>query len=241
MTLFATLGETLLSAVRDNCYFSLILTVGGYLLALYLQKRFKSTLFNPVVIALCLTILGLKLFDVDYETYRKDAAALTYLVTPTTICLAVPLYRQFELVKRNWLAILAACVVGTFVNAILVWLCARAFQMEFAEYMTLLSKSITMAIGVGITQEFGGYVPITCGIITIAGVTGNLSGIFFLKRLNILSPMAQGLAIGVSSHAFGTARALEIGETEGAFSGLAIALTGVCTVLVAPLAAAMPV
>ena len=107
--------------------------------------------------------------------------------------------------------------------------------------MTLLSKSITMAIGAGITQEYGGYVAITCAVITITGVTGNMCGTYFLRKCGIVSPIAQGLAIGVSSHAFGTARALEIGETEGAFSGLAIAITGVFTVLAAPIAAALPV
>ena len=226
---------------RENCYLSATTTVGGYLLALSLQKKFKTTLFNPVLVALFFTLIALQLFNIDYETYRRDAAPITFLITPATICLAIPLYRQFELVKANWLAILAACSVGTVVNAVLVWLVARAFQMEYVEYMTLLSKSITMAIGAGITQEYGGYVAITCAVITITGVTGNMCGTFFLRKFGILNPVAQGLAIGVSSHAFGTARALEIGETEGAFSGLAIAITGVLTVLIAPLAAAAPV
>lgn len=226
---------------RENHDLSLTATVGGYLLALFLQKRFKSPLFNPVLVALFLTLIALWLFDIDYESYSRDAAPLTFLITPTTICLAIPLYRQFELVKRNWLAILAACSVGTFVNILLVWIVARAFQMEYVEYMTLLSKSITMAIGAGITQEYGGYVAITCAVITITGVTGNMCGTYFLRKCGIVSPIAQGLAIGVSSHAFGTARALEIGETEGAFSGLAIAITGVFTVLAAPIAAALPV
>ena len=233
--------DAIATLFRENLYLSLTATVGGYLLALALQKKYKCILFNPVLVALFLSLVALKLFDIDYETYRRDAAPLTFLVTPTTICLAIPLYRQFELVKRNWLAILAACSVGTVVNVLLVWLVARAFQMEYVEYMTVLSKSITMAIGAGITQEYGGYVAITCAIITITGVTGNMCGTYFLKKCGILSPIAQGLAIGVSSHAFGTARALEIGETEGAFSGLAIAITGVFTVLAAPIAASLPV
>lgn len=233
--------DAIATLFRENLYLSLTATVGGYLLALALQKKYKCILFNPVLVALFLSLIALKLFDIDYETYRRDAAPLTFLVTPTTICLAIPLYRQFELVKRNWLAILAACSVGTVVNVLLVWLVARAFQMEYVEYMTVLSKSITMAIGAGITQEYGGYVAITCAIITITGVTGNMCGTYFLKKFGILSPIAQGLAIGVSSHAFGTARALEIGETEGAFSGLAIAITGVFTVLAAPIAASLPV
>ena len=122
-----TFWDAVASILRENGYLSLTLTVGGYLLALALQRRFKSTLFNPVLIALFLTLVGLKLFEIDYESYRRDAAPLTFLVTPTTICLAVPLYRQFELVRRNWLAVLSACVVGTLVNVLLVWLVARAF------------------------------------------------------------------------------------------------------------------
>ncbi|MGI6400675.1 MAG: LrgB family protein [Thermoguttaceae bacterium] len=234
------LWESIAPIFRENGYFGLTMTVGGYLLSLVLQKKYKSPFFNPVLIALCLTLVGLKLFSIDYESYALDALPLTYLITPATVCLAVPLYRQFETVKRNWLAILAACCVGTIVNMILVWIVARAFQMEYEEYITFLSKSITMAIGVGITEEYGGYVAITCAVITIAGITGNMSGVYFLKKCGIVNPAAQGLAIGSTSHAFGTAKALEIGETQGAFSGLAIALTGVLTVLMAPLASILP-
>lgn len=231
---------TLNAALRDNCFFCLLLTVGAYLFALFLQRKFRSSLFNPVLISLLATVVGLKTLNIDYETYQRGAAPLMYLITPATVCLAIPLYRQFELVKRNWLAVLGACCAGTIANVLMVWLVARAFQLEYAEYMTFLSKSITMAIGARITEEYGGYVAITCAVITIAGVTGNLCGVFFLKKCHIYNPIAQGLGIGVCSHAFGTARALELGETEGAFSGLAIAITGVCTVLAAPIASVLP-
>ena len=106
--------------------------------------------------------------------------------------------------------------------------------------MTLLSKSITIPIGADVTQELGGVDPITCGIISFTGIMGNVLGSSIMSRLGIVTPLAQGLGIGVSSHAMGTAKALELGETPGAFSGLAIGLTGVCTVLLAPLAASLP-
>ncbi len=233
-----------LTYLRDlfahNMFFSLSITLGGYLLGISLRRRFPILLFNPLLVSLLVIILSLKVLEIDYTTYKEQSYPLSYLLTPSTICLAIPLYRQFELVKKNLRAIMAAVVSGVVVNILIVWLVARCFHLEYADYVTFLTKSITTAIGVGVTEELGGNVPITCAVIALSGIVGNALGDKVLRLLRLSDPMAQGLGIGVASHGIGTTRALELGETQGAFSGLAIALTGLLTVLVAPFAAQLP-
>lgn len=224
----------------ESRYLCLLVTVGTYLIGRALQRRYNSAFVNPILISIGCSILGLIVFRIDNKTYQQATSGLSLLMTPATICLAVPLYRQFELVKANWRAILGACLAGVLCNFLLVWLISRAFSLEYEQYVTLLSKSITIPIGADVTQELGGIVPITCGTISFTGIMGNILGSSIMSRLGIVTPLAQGLGIGVSSHAMGTARALELGETQGAFSGLAIGLTGVCTVLLAPFAASLP-
>lgn len=224
----------------QNMFFGLIVTLGGFFLGLSLYKRYPIPLFTPLLVSIIVIILSLKIFHVDYSTYKAQSYPLSYLLTPSTICLAIPLYRQFELVKKNWRAIAAAIAAGTASNVLIVWLVALIFHLEHTEYVTFLTKSITTAIGIGVTEELGGNVPIACAVIATSGVVGNALGDRVLRLCRLYEPIAQGLGIGVASHAIGTARALELGETQGAFSGLAIVLTGLLTVLIAPLAALLP-
>ncbi|MBQ9371360.1 MAG: LrgB family protein [Thermoguttaceae bacterium] len=231
-------------ALRDlfahNMFFGLTVTLGGYFLGIALRKKLPILLFTPLLVSIIVIIVSLKLFKIDYTTYKTQTYPLSYLLTPSTICLAIPLYRQFELVKKNWRAILAAIVAGTASNVLIVWTVALCFHLEYRDYVTFLTKSITTAIGVGVTEELGGNVPITCAVIALSGIVGNALGDRVLRLCRLYEPIAQGLGIGVASHGIGTTRALELGETQGAFSGLAIALTGLLTVLIAPFAALLP-
>ena len=232
--------NSLRDVVAANMFTGLLLTLGGYFLGAFLQRKRRLVIFNPLLISIVVIIVGLKLFRIDYATYRSQTSGLSYLLTPTTICLAIPLFRQFELVKKNWRAIMASISAGVACNVALVWLVARIFDMNYSEYVTFLTKSITTAIGAGLTEELGGSTPIACATIALSGIVGNALGDRVLRALRILDPLAQGLGIGVASHGIGTARSLELGETQGAFSGLAIALTGILTVVVAPFAALLP-
>lgn len=232
--------EHIRALIAANMYLGLFLTLGGFFLGRRLQKKKRLLIFNPMLVSIVLTIVGLKVFHVDYAIYRKETAGLSYLLTPSTICLAIPLFRQFELVKKNWRAIVSAILAGAATNVAIVWTVARCFHFDQSEYVTFLTKSITTAIGVGVTEELGGVVPIACAAIALSGIVGNALGDKVLNLFRITEPIAQGLGIGISSHGIGTARSLELGETQGAFSGLAIALTGVLTVIAAPFAAILP-
>ena len=160
---------------------------------------------------------------------------MSYFLTPATVCLAIPLYRQLELLKKNLVAVGTAILAGVAGSAGSIFIMSKAFGLEHAHYVTLLPKSITTAIGMGVSEEAGGIVTLTVVSIIITGILGNIIADWLFGILKIEEPMAKGLALGTAAHAIGTARALELGEIEGAMSSLAIAGSGLLTVLVVPL------
>ena len=174
---------------------------------------------------------------VDYEVYNEGAKYLSYLLTPATVCLAIPLYEQWLLLKKHFLAVFLGILAGVLTSLLTVFVLAKGFGLSHKEYVTLLPKSITTAIGMGVSEELGGYVTITVAVIIIPGVVGNMIGELVCKLFRITEPISKGLAFGASSHAIGTAKAIELGEVEGAMSGLAIAVSGILTVCLVPLVA----
>ena len=154
-------------------------------------------------------------------------------MTPATVSLAVPLYRQIELLKNNIKAVAAGILSGVLASMVGVYILARAFHLNSQLYVTLLPKSITTAIGMGVSEELGGLVTITVAVIIITGVLGNVIAEAVLKVAKIEEPIAKGLALGTSAHAIGTSKAMELGPVEGAMSSLAIAVAGLLTVIAA--------
>ena len=169
----------------------------------------------------------------SYDSYYEGAKYLSYLLTPATVCLAVPLYEQLELLKKHKSAIVAGIISGVIASMGSVLLFAVIFHLNHEEYVTLLPKSITTAIGMGVSEELGGIVTITVAVIIITGVLGNMIAEVVCRVFHIEEPVAKGLALGTSAHAIGTARAMEMGEVEGAMSSLAIAVAGLRTVAAA--------
>lgn len=203
----------------------------SYMLGIWLKKKFKSGIFNPLLVSVIATILVLVVCHVDYESYNVGAKYLSWFLTPATVCLAIPLYEQLELLKANWKAVVAGIVSGVFTSLVVVFLMALLFKLEHQEYVTLLPKSITTAIGMGVSEELGGHVTITVAVIVVTGVLGNILAEAVCKIFKIHEPIAKGIAIGSSSHAIGTAKAMEMGDVEGAMSSLSIAVAGILTVL----------
>ena len=200
-----------------------------------LKKKFKSGIFNPLMISIVVSILVLAIGKVDYETYNEGAKYLSWLLTPATVCLAIPLYEQWSLLKKHYKAVMLGLAAGTVTSLSTVLGLSLLCGLSHKEYVTLLPKSITTAIGMGVSEELGGYVTITVAVIIITGVFGNMFGELICKIFRITEPVSKGLAFGASSHAIGTAKAIEIGEIEGAMSSLAIAVSGVLTVVLASL------
>ncbi|NLL04424.1 MAG: LrgB family protein [Clostridiaceae bacterium] len=214
-----------------SSYFGVQISLIGYGLGVVLKRKFKIALFNPLLVSIIFVIAALGLLGVDYESYNNGAKYLSYLLTPATVCLAIPLYQQLELLKGNYKAILGGIVSGALASFVSVFALSKLFNLTHEQYVTLLPKSITTAIGMGVSQELGGIVTITVAVIIITGVLGNMMAEFVCRVFRIREPIAKGIALGTSSHAVGTVKAMEMGGVEGAMSSLAIAMTGLVTVL----------
>ncbi|MDO5541239.1 MAG: LrgB family protein [Eubacteriales bacterium] len=215
----------------SSSFFGAFVSLAAYEAGLLLKRRFKLAILNPLLTASIIVIVILVLLKIDYKHYNEGAKYISYLLTPATVCLAVPLYRQLALLKKNLKAVAAGIISGVLTSLVSVLLLARLFSLNHEQYVTLLPKSITTAIGMGISQELGGIETITVAVIIITGILGNVIAEFVYKIFRIQEPVAKGLALGTASHAIGTAKAMEIGEIEGAMSSLAIAVAGLLTVL----------
>lgn len=225
--------------LQESLFFGVVLSLLGYELGILLRKKLKSALFNPLLIAILFVIIILLVFHIDYETYNAGARYLSYFLTPATVCLAVPLYEHFEALKRNVWAILAGILSGALTSMVCVLAMSVILKLSHTEYVTLLPKSITTAIGIGVSEELGGITTITVAVIIITGVLGNMMAEFICRIFHIKDAVAKGIAIGSSAHAVGTAKAIEMGEVEGAMSGLSIAVSGLITVFLAPIFAVL--
>jgi len=215
----------------NSAFFGVVVSILGYEIGLFLKKKFNNGIFNPLLISILFVMVALVIFKVDFESYNNGAKYLSYLLTPATVCLAIPLYEQLDLLKNNFKAIIIGIFSGVAASLISVFLFALLFQFTHEQYVTLLPKSITTAIGMGISEELNGIVTITVAVIIVTGIIGNILAEVICKVFHIHEPIAKGIAIGTSSHAIGTSKAMEIGEIEGAMSGLAIAVCGLLTVV----------
>ena len=203
----------------------------AYLAGSLLKKKFKSGILNPLLISIIITILVLVCARVDYDTYNQGAVYLSWFLTPATVCLAIPLYEQWSLLKKNFKAIILGITAGVLTSLCTVFVLSKIMHLSHEEYVTLLPKSITTAIGMGVSEELGGHVAVSVVVIIVTGVLGNIFAEKFLKLLRIQEPIAKGIAIGCSAHALGTAKAMEMGTIEGAMSSLSIVVCGVMTVV----------
>lgn len=215
----------------SSLFYGAAVSLLAYELGLALKKKFRLAVLNPLLIAV-ICVIGVNLvLGVDYQSYNASGQYLSYLLTPATVCLAVPLYEQLSLLKENLKAVVCGILSGVLASLVGVLACAKLFGLDHELYVTLLPKSITTAIGMGVSEELGGIVSVTVVSIIVTGVLGNIFAERFLKLLKIDNPIAKGIAIGSSSHAIGTARAMEMGAIEGATSGLSIVVSGILTVV----------
>lgn len=220
---------------QDSLFAGVTISLTAYLIGMKLKKKYKCALLNPLLISIVMTIIVLLICDVDYETYNKGASYLSWFLTPATVCLAIPLYEQWQLLKDNFKAVFLGILSGVITSLCTVFVLSEIMGLSHQEYVTLLPKSITTAIGMGVSQELGGYVTITVAVIVVTGVLGNILGELICKIFRIVEPVSRGLALGTASHAIGTAKAMELGEIEGAMSSLSIAVSGILTVVLASL------
>lgn len=220
--------------IAFSAYFGAALTLLVYVLANVIGRQLNHPLANPMLICLVLMIALLLVLDIDYDAYNQSAQYITYLLTPATACLALPLYRQIQKLREYPLAIAVGIVTGVVVNALCVTAVALLFRLGHSDYVTLLPKSVTGAVGMPLAEELGGIGGITMAAISVTGLLGNILGEQILRLFRVTDRVAKGVALGCGSHAFGTVRALEMGEVEGAMASLSLVITALLTVVIAP-------
>ena len=216
---------------EGSVYFGVCVSLAAYAAGVWLRKKTGWSFMNPLLVSIVLVIAALLVCGIGYGTYNESASWLSYLLTPATVCLAVPLYEQFSLLRRHGKAVLLGIAAGVLAGLVTILVLAWLFSLDHSAYVTLLPKSITTAIGIGVSEELGGHVSLTVVVIIITGVLGNIFAEGVCKVFRITEPVAAGVAIGTSTHAVGTARAMEMGEIQGAMSSLSIVVAGLLTVV----------
>jgi len=217
----------------NSATIGVVISIFAYEIGVLLKKKTKLAICNPMLISILLIIGFLLVFRIEYDSYLKSAQYLNYLLTPTTVCLAIPLYQKLALLKENFIAIMISILSGVMSSGLSILGMSILFGLTHEQYVTLLPKSITTAIGMGMSEELGGIVTITVASIVITGIMGNMLGSQICQLFRIKHAISKGLALGTSTHAIGTARAMELGEVEGAMSSLAMVVAGLCTVVAA--------
>ena len=221
-------------AIINSNYFGLILSISLFVLAIKIKSKLRLAILNPLLVSTIMCIAILVFLDIPYDTYKSSAGMLNFLLTPATVCLAIPMYKQLRLLKENLLAVIAAISAGTCCSLLSIFIMGKLFRLSNEHIVTLLPKSITTAIGMGVSEEAGGIVTLTVAGIIVTGILGNMMAESIFKLFHITHPIAKGLALGTSAHAVGTAKALELGEIEGAMSSLSICVAGILTVILVP-------
>lgn len=221
--------------ISNNMFFGIFISLIAFEIGLFIYKKTKLPIFNPLLTATILIICFLKIFNIDFDTYNNGGQFINIFLGPATIVLAVPLYKKLNLLKEKFLPIFSGILVGSLVSVLSVISIATFLGLDNSLTVSLLSKSVTTPIGIEITNSLGGSSSITVLAIVLSGIIGAIVGPTVFKVLKINNPISRGVSLGTASHAVGTSKALEIGEQEGAMSSLSIGVAGIVTVFLAPL------
>ena len=214
--------------------FSLVLTIGAYQIGLFFQRKCKTPLCNPLLISVALVVGVLLVTGFSVETYQADMKIFSWLITPATVALAVPLYQQMQKLKKNLPAILIGVAAGAVTALASVFALCALFSLDKQTTISLLPKSVTVAIGLAISKQNGGIEALTSLVIGFTGILGSVIGPMLCKLLRLKNPIAQGVAFGTSAHVIGTAKASELGSIQGAVSSLSLAVAGILTAVLFP-------
>lgn len=224
-----------MSVLAQTSLFSIVLTLAAYEFALWLRKKWDSPLCNPILISVIVIIVFLLLTGIPNADYQAGCKSFSWLLTPATVCLAVPLYEQLQILKKHILAILAGIIAGTLTSLGCILLLGAAFHLEHTVLISLLPKSITTALGLALSDQLGGIGAITTAAIVVTGILGSVVGVPLCKLLRLHDPVAQGVAFGTASHVIGTTKATELSQLAGAAGSLSLVIAGILTAILCPM------
>lgn len=220
----------------DNQYFGIVLSFAAYEIGKWINKKLKTPMANPLLIAILLIIGFLSITGIDYEYYKKGGDFIAFFIGPATVAMVLDLYANLDTLKKNILPILVGVGFGTIFSFVLAIFLSKIFQIDKNLVASLIPQSITTAIAISLSEEYQGIIGLTAIVVVIRGVSGAVFAPIVMKIFRIKDPVAQGVAIGTSSHAVGTSQARLMGEIQGAMSGLSIAIAGITAVIIMPLA-----
>ena len=215
----------------NSPFLGLFLTIAAFYVGSIVQKKTKWALANPLIIAICLLICTLIVFKIPFDAYQQGGSIISMFLGPATACLAVSIYHKRQYLTSNLIPILVGSACGCITSMGSIFIMCHLFHLDDKITMALIPKSVTMPIALGVTDSLGGLAPFTVAAVVFTGILGNLLAPVLIKVFRVKDSAVAGLSIGACSHALGTSRAIQIGETEGAMSGLAIGICGIMTVL----------
>ena len=221
-------------AYLDTPLFGVTISIIAFIFGTYVSKKIKMPILNPLGVSAIIIIGFLLYFNIDYEVYNKGGSIISFFIGPATVILAVPLYRNIKLLKERWPSILIGITVGSLAGLLTIFIMSKLFKIDDIFMISMFPKSTTSAISMEIAEQIGGIPALAISYTAVAGIVGNFSAEYIFRIFKIKDKVSKGVAMGTASHALGTAKAMEMGETEGALSSLAISVAGVISVFLIP-------
>ncbi len=221
-------------SILNTPLFGLILTILSFEIGLFIFKKLKFPVFNPLLLGIIIAMSVISFFNIPLDYFRQGGNYITFLLAPATISLALPLYKQLDKLKQNFIPIIIGSVVGAVTAIVSTILLGKLLGIDKTLLISFMPKSITTPIGIELSKLLGGVPAITIFSILVTGISGNVFAPIICRHFRIKHPVAKGIGIGISSHAVGTSKAIEMGEIEGAMSALSIVIAGIITFIIAP-------
>ncbi|NLV75869.1 MAG: LrgB family protein [Tissierellia bacterium] len=218
----------------DTPLFGVSISIIAFFIGIYINKKTNKGILNPLIVSSIIIIGFLLYFDIDYEIYNKGGSMISFFIAPATVVLAVPLYKNIRLLKGKWFNVLTGITLGSLAGLFSIYILSKLFKIEATVMISLFPKSTTAAISMEIAEHIGGIPALALAFTVLTGNIGYFMAEYIFKWFNIEDKMSKGLALGTTAHVLGTAKAMELGETEGALSSLAITVAGIVSVFLIP-------
>lgn len=217
--------------ICSSPFFGITVSIAAYSIGVWISRKTKLALFNPLLISYLIIIPALLIFNIPLEWYDKGGDVIDMFLSPATAVLAITIYRQRNLIKEHMAAIIAGTVAGSVCSLLTVLALCRLFSLSSTVTASLLPKSITTPLAIAVSGSLGGIQALTVLAVILTGITGSIAGPLLIRLFRIKNEVTQGLAMGAASHAVGTGRAVEMGEVQGALSSVALVMSGIITVI----------
>lgn len=224
-----------MEGITNNPLFGVIISLIAFEIGKFIFNKTKLAIFNPLLIATIIVMGFLNIFHITVVDYMLGGNLIVFFLAPATVVLAIPLFQQIDLLKKHFIPIIGGGIVGAVVAILSVIILGKLLGIDHQLLISFMPKSITTPIGIELSKMLGGIPSITVFAIIITGITGNVTAPFIYSIFRIKNPIAKGLGLGISSHAVGTSRAIEMGKVEGAMSALSIVIAGILTIILAPI------